>query len=225
MIKRLCCITGGYGRLGKDMAKAFVAGDFDVLITGRDAEKLEEAAGEIGCDHYMFDVTKEEQGEQLKTYIRGKYNKLDVLINNAGIMRSRPVPRMNPSLFLSVLKTNLYGPFLSAHIMFPLLKKSKNAMIINICSTSAHRADAGMSAYSASKFGLLGFTESLRKEMRQYNIRVSSISPSSIEFDDGPLSGKGIALKGKDVAEAAVFLANSHGRALYRDLEIWATNP
>lgn len=225
MADRIVCITGGYGRLGKEFAKAFLANNDTVILTGRDAAKLETAASKLGCDSCKHDVTSIDQTEGVRSYIKENYNKLDVLINNAGIMRSRPVAQMPPKLFEQVIMTDLYGPYLSTHALLPLLKKSDNALIINIASTSGHRADPGASAYNAAKFGLLGFTEAIRKELRQFDIRVTSISPSSISYENDPEKGKGAALNGNDIAEAAVYLANSRGRVLFRDIEMWATNP
>ena len=211
--------------MGRDIAAAFIENGDEVLLTGRNKQKLNAVASELGCDTFVQDVTNADDARNLRKYIEQKYKKLDILVNNAGLMRSRPVETMEPKLFLEVIETNLYGVFLCTHFLLPVLKKSRNALIINVASTSGHRADAGSSAYNASKFGLLGFTEALRKELRPLNIRVSSISPSSIVYDRTPLGGKGIGLNGTDVAKAMVFLANAPGRALFRDLEMWATNP
>ena len=225
MKKKLICITGGYGRLGKELAKAFIKNGDEVLLTGRDESKLRSTAMELNSDAFVQDVTSESDTRNLEKYINDTYQKLDILINNAAIMRSQPVMDMNPQCFLEVIKTNLFGPFLSTHFMLSVLKKSDNGLIINISSTSGHRADAGASAYNASKFGLMGFTEALRKELRLMNIRVSTISPSFIVYDETSQSGKEPRLTGKDIAKTAVFLANSPVRTLFRDLEMWTTNP
>jgi len=225
MGKRLVCITGGYGRLGQALAKEFKHNGDQILITGRDEKKLKAAAETIECDSFAQDVTNRQQTERLKEYIEKKYKALDILVNNAALMRSEFVEKMDPGLFKEVLETNLYGPFLSTHTLLPLLKKGSNAIILNIASTSGHRADPGSSAYNASKFGLLGFTEALRKELRKSGIRVTSISPSSIQYHSAPLEGAGVGLNGQDIAKTAVYLTNCPGRTLVRDLEMWATNP
>ena len=225
MNERIICVTGGYGQLGKEIVKAFKTNGDKVLITGRDKTKLHSMANELSCDAFVHDVTEENDVKRLRKYIESKYEKLDVLVNNAGLMRSQPVTTMDPKLFLEVLKTNLYGPFLCVHHLLPVLKSAGNALIINISSTSGHRADPGASAYNASKYGLMGFTEAIRNELRLMNVRVTTISPSSIVYSSPDLGDHGIGLSGVDVAQAAVFLANSSDTALFRDLEIWGTNP
>jgi len=223
--KGLVLITGGYGRLGRDFARAFREDGWSVLLAGRDRDKLSAAAQETETDYQVLDVTQEEQVLGAKRYVEERYGKLDVLINNAAVMRSEPVETMAPALFLKSITTNLYGTFLCTHHFLPLLKKSEQALVINVASTAAHRADAGSAAYNASKFGLRGFTEALRKELRKTDIRVTSISPSMIRYGEAPAQGKGAGLNGRDVADAALFLANAAGRSLFIDLEMWATNP
>jgi 3-oxoacyl-[acyl-carrier protein] reductase len=209
------CITGGFGKLGTAFAKAFRAEGWQVLVTGRNIRDTE-------FDSFKHDVTSEEDTGALYDYIADKYGHLDLLINNAAVFHGGKVDVVTPADFLSSLTVNLYGPYLTTHYLLPLLSKAPSPMIINVSSTSGHRADPGSSAYNASKFGLMGFTESIRKELRKQNIRVTSLSPSSIYFGE-PASEK--RLNGSDIAQAAVFLAKSPASALYRDIEMWVTNP
>jgi len=215
MDKRIVCITGGFGKLGTSFAKAFTEEGWDVLITGRNVRETE-------FDSFKHDVTSEEDTKALHSYIADKYGHLDLLINNAVVFHGGNVDTVQPEDFLDSLTVNLYGPYLTTYYLLPLLKKASSPMIINVSSTSGHRADPGSSSYNASKFGLMGFTEAIRKELRKINIRVTSLSPSSIYFGE-PASEK--RLNGSDIAQAAVFIANSPGSALFRDLEMWATNP
>ncbi|MBZ0264007.1 SDR family oxidoreductase [bacterium] len=226
MSKKLVCITGGYGKLGISFGKAFANAGWEVLITGRNTTKLKKSAREYGWLSFPLDVTNENESRALASYIESKQSKLDVLINNAAAFNSGAVKDLKPEQFLETITTNIYGPFLLTHILYPLLLKAENPIIFNVSSTSGHRADANTSAYNASKFGLMGFSEALRKEARRDNIRVTTLSPSSINFADDALeTGKGARLHGDDIAEIAVFLAEAKGRALFRDIEIWATNP
>lgn len=225
MPQQVVCITGGYGKLGLAFASAFIQAGDEVIITGRDESKLKQAANNLKCQFHQTDVTDSSDLTALKEFIEAKHHRLDVLINNAAYFTRGYVADLDPDGFLQALKTNLYGPFLCTKMLLPLLRKSDNPLILNISSTSGHRADPGSSAYNASKFGLMGFTEALRKELRKENIRVTSMSPSAIFFGDDNDRGQGARLNGTDIAEAAVFLAKSKGRALFRDIEMWATNP
>ena len=139
MNKHHVCVTGGYGSLGREIAKAFIENGDQVLLTGRNETRLNAVATELECDTFVHDVTQTEDAKNLLKFILQKYKKLDILINNAGLMRSDPVATMEPGLFLEVLKTNLYGVFLCTRFLLPALKKSKNALVINVASTSGHR--------------------------------------------------------------------------------------
>lgn len=210
MKNRVVCITGAHGRLGREFAKAFDSEGWEVVKTGRHD------------DCFPHDVCSEDDTIKLRDHIAEKYGHLNLLINNAAVFHSGAVDKIKPEQFLDALKTNIYGQYLQVHYLLPLLKKADSPMIINVSSTSGHRADPGSSAYNASKFGLRGFSDSIRKELRKFDIRVTTLSPSSIYFGDPPSDTK---LNGSDIAKAALFLANSSSSALYQDLEMWATNP
>src|SRR5690606_9805188 len=99
--------------------------------------------------------------------------------------------------------------------------------IVMVGSTSSKKGDAGSSAYSASKFGLNGLSQSLFAEVRRHNIRVIMVYPSSVDITTGdkPEGGHGSRLCGEDVAAAILAAANLPPRALVREIELWATNP
>jgi 3-oxoacyl-[acyl-carrier protein] reductase len=193
-------------------------------MTGRNAEKLNRAASMLGCDAIEFDVTDQQQAQAVKTHLAEKYGKLDVLINNAAFVRLGKIDETEPAIFWQVLQTNVYGAFLSTQTMLPLLRLSDNALVINVCSTAGHRANPLMPAYNASKYGLIGLTESVREDLRKENIRVTTISPSAIRFEGDTTEDHAGRIQGDDVAQVALFLAKSPARALFRDVEIWSTN-
>ena len=225
MAQKLILITGGYGHLGQALAQAFLGNGDRVILTGRNEKKLAQTGRTLGCPAYPMDVKDFKNVAAVAKVIQKKYGFLDVMINNAAVFKSAPVSEMDSADFLEIIITNIYGPFICVQKFLPLLRESAQPLIVNIASTSGHRADPGTCAYNASKFGLLGFTESIAKELRKENIRVTSISPSSIHFGSTALSGKGIPLNGRDIAQTAVYIANSPGRTLFRDIELWATNP
>ncbi|MDA3960826.1 MAG: SDR family oxidoreductase [Planctomycetota bacterium] len=228
MSGRIVVITGGYGGLGCALARAFIAAGDRVVLTGRDETRLATAAAELGVWMYRaLDVTDRQAVASLREHLQVACGHVDVLINNAGRMGGGgPLEDVDPDEFAAIMDANINGPFLVTRGLLPLLVASSAGLVINVASTSGHRADAHSAAYNASKFGLLGFTEAIRKDLRQRGIRVSSLSPSSISFsDDAPRGGKGARLHGDDVAAAAVWLADAPPRALVRDIELWATNP
>jgi len=108
--------------------------------------------------------------------------------------------------------------------------KQNSGTIVMISSTSGKRADPGGSVYCTSKFGLMGFAQSLLYEVRKYNIRVIVVSPSMVDtrvvdHDKVPKEGTGTRLRAEDVAEAILHSVSLPSRALVREIELWATNP
>jgi 3-oxoacyl-[acyl-carrier protein] reductase len=227
MSERVVVITGGYGRLGRCFARTFLAAGDHVVLTGRDPERLAAAAEELDCSQHVLDVTDHRQIEALRAHLAAEDGRVDVLINNAAKMGAvGPLEQIDPQAFAAMLQANIHGPFALTQALLPLLEAAPSALVINVASTSGHRADAHSAAYNASKFGLLGFTEAIRKDLRTRGIRVSSLSPSSIDFSAAaPAGGKGARLHGEDIAAAARWLADAPPRTLVRDIELWATNP
>ena len=224
---RTVLVTGGYGNLGQCFAKTFIAAGDRVILTGRDTERLASATAELGCSaHYSMDVLDRNQVHAVAEQAKGIFGRVDVLINNAGLMGAGgTLETVDPDAFNAVVTTNICGTMNCCQAFQPLLEAAETALVVNVVSTSGHRADAHSAAYNASKFGLMGFSESLRKDWRSKGIRVSTLSPSSIAFGDQPKHGKGARLHGDDVAQAALDLANLPARVLVRDVELWATNP
>lgn len=225
--KRVVLITGGYGHLGQCFARTFIAAGDRVILTGRDTGRLASATAELGCAAQCpMDVLNRDQVIFAATTLQASFGHIDVLINNAGLMGAGgSLEDVDADAFNAVVSTNICGTMNCCQAFLPLLEKSDAALVVNVASTSGHRADAHSAAYNASKFGLIGFSEALRKDWRAKGIRVSTISPSSIAFGEQPQHGKGARLHGDDVAQAALDLANLPARALVRDVELWATNP
>lgn len=132
-----------------------------------------------------------------------------------------------------VIEVNLFGTFMMSKEVLPHMEKlssSTGGTIINICSTSGRRGYEGGSAYSASKFALTGFSESLFKEVRNKNIRVVAVYPSHVDTDVGEESklkeiGKGVYMRAEDIADTIILSMKLPQRALIKEVEIWGTNP
>lgn len=228
MSGRIVCITGGYGNLGRCFARAFQAAGDSVILSGRDEQRLAAAAAELGVDDdLVLDVCDHEQIAALAVHVQERYGRLDILINNAAVMGAGGrLDDVDADAFAHMVHTNICGVMFCTQALLPLLRASDAGLVINVASTSGHRADARSAAYNASKFGLLGFTEAIRKDLRRDGIRVSSLSPSSIDFSaDAATGGHGARLHGDDVAAAALDLADLPPRALVRDVELWACDP
>jgi 3-oxoacyl-[acyl-carrier protein] reductase len=227
---KIAVVTGGSRGLGLFIARALASAGAKVVITGRRKESLDEAVRRSGgslaaevCDH-----TNEESVAALARKVVAAHGPPDILVNNAGMWEGgMPVATMPTESWRRILDTNLNGAFFTTHAFLPPMIERGRGDIVIIGSTSSLRADAGSSAYAASKFGLRGFTEALTKEVRKNGIRVTFLSPSDIDKSDPPRgeSGKGLSLHAEDLARTVLHIVTLPGRTLIREIEVWGTNP
>jgi NAD(P)-dependent dehydrogenase (short-subunit alcohol dehydrogenase family) len=180
-----------------------------VVMVARSAKPLRDAAGRIpAADSFVGDVTSEKNVSRLFQEIRSRHKQLDVLINNAGVFTYKPFIRTTPADWENNIRTNLDSLYFVTRAALPMLKRSSAAHIVNILSVSSRTAFPNCSAYCASKFGALGFTRVLAKELRPQGIRVTAILPGSTstrmsnEFDF-PVDRERL-LQPKDVADTVL---------------------
>ena len=227
--EKVAVITGGSRGIGQHIAKALHEAGADVAITGRNAATLSEAAKTIGkrCHTYVCDQRSPDQIQVMAEAVTKDLGAVDILVNNASAMRGSPVSEMPLSLWNEVIETNLTGVFLTTKAFLPGMIKKNRGDIFMISSMSGKKGDPGAGAYAASKFGLQGFSQALNYEVRKNNIRVMVLNPSSVDTgeDTGPKEGSGLYLHAVDIAATIVHLANLPGRTLFRDMDIWGTNP
>ncbi|MGH9633918.1 MAG: SDR family oxidoreductase [Candidatus Angelobacter sp.] len=176
-------ITGGGSGIGLAMARIFAAAGYSVLITGRDAKRLQKAAANIPVDKKQVtgipcDVRDSASVEKLFREVGKHHSTIDVLINNAGVAHSlAPVDQLSIETWREVIDTNLTGTFLVTRAALPLMRAG--GTIVNNLSVAALQPFAGMAAYNASKFGALGFTHALREDLRKRGIRVLALLPGA----------------------------------------------
>jgi 3-oxoacyl-[acyl-carrier protein] reductase len=176
-------ITGGGSGIGLAMARIFAAAGYSVLITGRDAKRLQKAAANIPADKNQVtgipcDVRDSASVEKLFLEVSKHHSTIDVLINNAGVAHSlAPVDQLSIETWREVIDTNLTGTFLVTRAALPLMRAG--GTIVNNLSVAALQPFAGMAAYNASKFGALGFTHALREDLRKRGIRVLALLPGA----------------------------------------------
>jgi NAD(P)-dependent dehydrogenase (short-subunit alcohol dehydrogenase family) len=184
---KIALVTGGGRGLGRAMAEALAREGATVIITGRDEEQLALSAVSIGAGGGIVlskhcELRKPESVAALFTAIRQQFGRLDILINNAGVAGPMAnVDQLSLEAWSEVVDINLTGLFLVTHAALPLMHPG--ATIVNNLSISAKTAFPGMAAYNASKMGALGFTETLRKEVRSRGIRVIALIPGATNTD------------------------------------------
>ena len=174
---KIILITGTNAGIGNSIVKLLEKEKFTIIATTRRKYKKNKK----NIFYYNLDVTNENQWVELINYIKTKFGKLDVLVNNAGIRESGDVEHTSLELWDNIINTNLTSIFLGCKYALPLLKKGKNASIVNLTSISGIRGIKNMIAYSASKGAIVTFTASLALDLAKYGIRVNAIAPGAVD--------------------------------------------
>ncbi|WP_417238240.1 3-ketoacyl-ACP reductase [Bizionia sp.] len=229
-------ITGGGRGLGKATALAFANEGIDIAITGRKEAVLKETVLElealgVKAIYSVFDVSDYESVKNgIKTIIN-ELGSVDILVNNAGIAAFGTLNDMEVDQWAQIIQTNVMGMYYVTKEVLPYLINQNEGDIINVSSTAGLSGNASTSAYSASKFAVIGMSESLMKEVRKNNIRVCTVTPSTIVSDMS--IGLGIAnkdseervLQPEDFAELLVAGLKLPRRAMLKSAALWSTNP
>jgi len=238
---RVCIVTGAGQGIGRAIALALAregavvaVADIDEKMAGDVAAELRDGGGEAMAA--TVDVSQRAQVMALVDAVASRFGRIDVLVNNAGIVLMVPTLEITEAQWQEVQDVNLKGALFCSQAAAKVMLRQGSGNIINIASIAAHRSSPGASAYSASKAGLLALTGVMAAEWGPHNIRVNSISPTGVETRMGlqlrqlnperferrdariPLRRNAQV---EDVADAAVFLASD--RASYitgRDLLI-----
>ena len=228
-------ITGGSRGLGKATAIAFAKKGIDVAITGRNEKKLIETVTElknlgVNATYEIFDVGNHKEVQIGIKNILGSLGSVDILVNNAGIAAFGSLNEMEVDQWEAIMQTNVMGMYYVTKEVLPYLINKNEGDIINISSTAGLNGNANTSAYSASKFAVIGMSQSLMKEVRKNNIRVCTLTPSTISTDmaldlgitDGNVEK---VLQPEDFAELIVAGLKLPRRAMLTSASLWSTNP
>ena len=180
---KVALITGGARGMGKSHARHFAAEGAKVVIGDVLDDKGKQLAAELGednCRYVHHDVTSEAEWAAAVAAATGAFGTLNVLVNNAGILAHRKIADMTLAEFRRVIDVNLIGEWLGVKAAIDPMTKAGGGSIINISSVEGFTGAAGMSAYSASKFGIRGITRSAAQELGKFGIRVNSVHPGGI---------------------------------------------
>lgn len=228
-------ITGGGRGLGKATALAFAQEGINVAIIGRNESTLIETVKEIEAlgvkaAYLTFDVSNYDEVKAAIDRLNLEFGTFDILVNNAGIASFGSLLDMDPQEWVDIINTNLLGTYFVTKAVLPQLIEKNQGDIINVSSTAGLNGAATTSAYSASKFGVIGLSDSLMREVRKYNIRVCTLMPSTIASDmskdlkltDG---NPDTVLQPEDFAELIVANLKLPRRAMLKSASLWSTNP
>lgn len=228
-------VTGGGRGLGKATAVALAREGVSVAVTGRNEENLIQTVREletlgVKATYGVFDVADKEQVASVVPKLIEELGGIDILINNAGIAEFGSFLEMDSARWEQILMTNVMGIYHVTYAVLPHLVANNSGDIVNVSSTAGLSGSPGTSAYSASKFAVIGLSESLMKEVRKNNIRVCTLMPSTIASDmsidlgltDGDPEK---VLQPADFAELIIANLKLPRRALLKSASLWSTNP
>jgi NADP-dependent 3-hydroxy acid dehydrogenase YdfG len=220
---RVALVTGASSGFGEAVALGLAKAGAKVALAARREDRLRDLAARItakgGEAHVIVaDFTDEAQAQRAVRETETAFGRLDILINNAGVMYLEPVATADLGRWRSMLELNVLGLIAATQAALPGMTARKDGHIVNIASTAGHVSNPLAAAYSATKFGVIGFSESLRKEVHKDNIRVTVISPGmaatelrdhiAVEAIQTTLNNNAAAMRqltAEDVADAILY--------------------
>jgi 3-oxoacyl-[acyl-carrier protein] reductase len=232
---KVAIITGAGKGIGKALALALAKENVQVGLMARSEKDLEQVANEIkamgvNAIYHHADVSKRNEVEIAVQFIQKKLGAVDILINNAGTGKFGKFLELTAEEWEYQIKVNLLGVYYVTRALLPEMIERKTGDIINVSSTAGLRGSALTSAYSASKFGVMGLTESLMQEVRKHNIRVTAMAPSTVVTDLAIQSNlinnnEEKLMHPEDFAELVIAQLKLNRRVFVKDASIWSTNP
>jgi len=229
-------VTGAGKGIGKAIAEHLAKEGVNLGLISRTESDLRMAADAIrnayGVSVYTHpaDVADRASIETAIHSLKEQLGSVDVLVNNAGTASFGTVVDMPVEQWEQIIRVNLLGTYYATRALLPHMVERNRGHIINISSTAGEKGSATTSAYSASKFGLLGFTESLMYEVRKHNIRVIALLPSTVNTDLARSVGLKLGdedhqMQPEDVAELVVDALRLPNRVLLKSATLIMTNP
>ncbi len=179
-------VTGASEGIGAALTARLIENDFHVFAIARSAQKLDKLKQSLNSGRLTTvscDLRDRSRIAEVMAGLAQTEVTLDILVNNAGVGYFKPLLGMPYDQWNETLEVNLTGAFLITQAAYPLMQRSAKPHIFNICSTASRKGFMNCGAYSASKFGLLGFTEVLREELRPSGVKVTAVIPGAVNTD------------------------------------------
>ena len=223
-------VTGASRGIGRAIAEALAKEGMRLVIGGRDAGRLEEAARALGgAEVVPGDVGEEAVAARLVETAVSRFGRLDVVVNNAGIGHHGRLEDMDPAEFDRVYRTNVRGPFLLMKAAIPVMRRQKRGTLVSLASLAGRNPVPMRAAYAATKWAMIGLSRSVLQEVRKDGIRVIILEPGSTltEFghDASKMAQAEKLVRPEDVAAVLVAALKLPDRATVSEIEIRPTDP
>ena len=182
---RVAAVTGASSGIGEATTLALSRAGAAVALGARRRDRLDAVAGRLETARSVHEVDLADEG-QARAFVEAahrEHGRLDLLVNNAGVMLLGPVGGADLSEWRRMLDVNLWGLLVCTHAALPLIAESGGGDIVNVSSVAGRRADAGAAVYNMTKFGVHGFSEALRQEALHSGIRVTVVAPGFVETE------------------------------------------
>ncbi len=219
-------VTGASRGIGRAVARRLAA-QYRVIAIARDEARLRQLAGEIDaaggdCQVLVVDLT---QPDAIDAALRGV--DADVLVNNAGVITKKPLTSLTPDEWHAMMDVNVNAVYHVTRQVLPGMIARRRGHVVNIASIAGRSAFPGGTGYVATKHAVLGFSESLMLEVREFGVKVSVVMPGSVATDMivGDSTDQSWMLKPEDVAEVVARILDTPSHALTYQVEIRASNP
>ncbi len=232
---KVALITGAGKGIGRSTAIELAKEGVNIGLIARTEADLKAVASELEAfdvqvAYATADVSSMEEVNAAVEHLHTKLGTTDILINNAGIGKFGSFLELEPAEWKQIIDVNLMGVYYVTRAVLPQLIEKNGGDIINISSTAGQKGAPVTSAYSASKFGVLGLTESLALEVRKHNIRVTALTPSTVAtelaYKENLTDGNpDKVMQPEDLAEIMVAQLKLHPRIFIKSAGMWSTNP
>jgi len=185
---KVVIITGASSGMGEAAAKHLAGLGATVILGARRADKIEKLATDIQAAGgkalaVKVDVTDLQQVKNLVDSAVQQFGRVDVIVNNAGIMPLSPMDRINVEEWNTMIDVNIKGVLNGIAAVLPYMKEQKLGQIINTSSVAGHKVFYGSAVYSATKYAVRALTEGLRMELKPYNIRTTIVCPGAVKTE------------------------------------------
>ncbi|MGD9580208.1 MAG: SDR family oxidoreductase [Vampirovibrionia bacterium] len=228
---KVVIVTGAKRGIGKAISKTFARESFNLALCSLDPDGVKSVLEEINAEnkditvlYQNLDVSDESDVKDFIAAVIDEFGKIDVLINNAGVVRTGSVEKMSEDDWDLVLDTNTKGPFLMMKHVIPHMKNNKSGHIINVTSIASKSGLRGFGAYCSSKFALLGLSLSVKEELRKDNIQLTIVSPGAVDTDiweyiEGDFDHTKMVTS-EDIANAVLFAVKNSNSCTVDEIQV-----